>query len=102
MFLYMFLSIRKLKHSVRFISKHSLLAFQAFFTLSGVAREFIVNKENALVVNFRSAEQIFDAVCSILQDGELREKIIQNGKRAIEKNFSLPMFIEKLEKIYLS
>ena len=72
------------------------------FTLSGVAREFIVNKENALVVNFRSAEQIFDAVCSILQDGDLRDKIIQNGKRAIEKNFSLPMFIEKLEKIYLS
>ena len=72
------------------------------FTLSGVAREFIVNKENALVVDFRSAEQIFDAVCSILQDGDLREKIIQNGKRAIEKNFSLPMFIEKLEKIYLS
>ena len=72
------------------------------FTLSGVAREFIVNKENALVVDFRSAEQIFDAVCSILQDGDLREKIIQNGKRAIEKNFSLPIFIEKLEKIYLS
>ena len=72
------------------------------FTLSGVAREFIVNKENALVVDFRSAEQIFDAVCSILQDGDLREKIIQNGKKAIEKNFSLPMFIEKLEKIYLS
>ena len=74
----------------------------SIFTLSGVSREFIVNNENALVVDFRNQDQIYDAACRILEDAQLREKLVMNGKKDIEKDFSLPIFIDKLEKIYSS
>ncbi|HOY40456.1 MAG TPA: glycosyltransferase family 4 protein [Chitinophagales bacterium] len=70
------------------------------FTLSGVSREFIVNNENALVVDFRNEHEIYNAACSILENSDLRAKLISNGKKSIEKDFSLPLFIEKLERIY--
>lgn len=72
----------------------------SIFTLSGVAREFIVNNENALVVDFKNEVQIYNAARNLLEDKELRNKLIQNGKNDIEKDFSLPLFINKLEKIY--
>lgn len=70
------------------------------FTLSGVAREFIVNNENALVVDFKNSDQIYTAVCMILENESLKQKLITNGRRDIEKDFSLPLYIDKLEKIY--
>jgi len=72
----------------------------SIFTLSGVAREFIVKNENAMVVDFKNEQQIYDTACRLLEDKELREKLIKNGKHDIEKDFSLPLFINKLEKIY--
>jgi glycosyltransferase involved in cell wall biosynthesis len=70
------------------------------FTLSGVSREFVKDGENALVVDFHNEEQIYHAVDRILEDADLRNKLVENGKKSIEKNFSLQLFIEKLETIY--
>ena len=69
------------------------------FTLSGVASEFIIDRENALLVDYCNSEQIYNAIIELLNDEELRNKIIKNGKESV-KPFALDLFIEKLEKKY--
>jgi len=69
------------------------------FTLSGVAREFIINKENALVVYFESAEQIYESLCELIEDKELCKKLIEKGKMHVEK-FNIADYIEKLLQLY--
>jgi len=70
------------------------------FTLSGVATEFIQDKKNALIVNFNSSEDIYNAINEIIENKELRNLIIENGRKDITQLFSLSLMIEKLEKIY--
>ncbi|MGF7078359.1 glycosyltransferase family 4 protein [Mucilaginibacter sp. UYCu711] len=71
------------------------------FTLSGVANEFIVNEKNALVVDYKNSEQIFLAAERIINDADLRQKLIFNGKQDV-KQFSLDLFIKKTIDLYLS
>ena len=68
------------------------------FTLSGVANEFIKDKENALVVDYCNSEQIYSSINKIINDDVLRKKIIAQGKEAV-KQFNLDLFISKLEKL---
>jgi glycosyltransferase involved in cell wall biosynthesis len=70
------------------------------FTLSGVAAEFIQDKKNALVVNFNSSDEIYNAIDELIQNEEIRKLIIENGRKDIAQLFSLSLMIEKLEKIY--
>ena len=70
------------------------------FTLSGVAAEFIQDKKNALVVNFNSSDEIYNAINELIHNNELRNRIIENGRKDIAQLFSLSLMIEKLEKIY--
>ncbi len=69
------------------------------FTLSGVANEFIVDKENAMVVDYKNSDQIFNSIVELLENTELKNKIIMNGEDSI-KYFDLKNFIKKLEKLY--
>ena len=50
------------------------------FTLSGIATDFIKNKVNALTVNFRDSNAIYEQIKLILTDSDLKEKIIKNEK----------------------
>ncbi len=70
------------------------------FTLSGVAKEFIQHQENAWVVPFQNSEKITEAIRILLQNSDLRNKIIQNGKESIQKLFNLQTMISKLESLY--
>ena len=69
------------------------------FTLSGVAPEFIVNEQNALVVPFCDSNSIYHAMKRILTDVELKNKLISNGKKSADL-FSLNKMINGLEKLY--
>ena len=71
----------------------------SIFTLSGVANEFIVDKENAIVVDYCNSKQIYNAIIELIENKELQKKIIKNGKKSIKK-FNLDLFINKLEKLY--
>lgn len=73
----------------------------SIFTLSGVATEFIVNRKNAIVVDFNSSEEIYNAIIELISNESLKNKIIENGRKDIEEYFSLSLMIKKLEKIYL-
>lgn len=69
------------------------------FTLSGVAPEFIVDQQNALVVPFQQSDAIYSALKTILNDQLLRKRLIENGRESI-KMFSLQGMIKSLEDLY--
>ena len=69
------------------------------FTLSGIANEFIKDKENALVVDYKNSDEIYNKLQLLLEDEELRNQLIGNGRKSIEQ-FNLNLFIQKLEKLY--
>lgn len=71
----------------------------SIFTLSGVATEFIKDKENAIVVDFENTEQIFDALNSIFYNHLLQQSLIKNGLNSV-KLFSIENKVTQLEKIY--
>lgn len=70
------------------------------FTLSGVAREFVVDKQNAWVVDFKNSEQIYTAISTLLEDKTLAQQLAINGKNSLGENFSLDLMIQKLEQLY--
>lgn len=71
----------------------------AVFTLSGVAREFVIHQENAWVVDFKNSVQIEKAILELMANEELKNNLIRNGK-IVAGNFSLEHFIFELEKVY--
>ncbi|MGB9736100.1 MAG: glycosyltransferase family 4 protein [bacterium] len=72
----------------------------SIFTMSGIAHEFIKDKENALVVPYKDSDAIYNAMMEIMKNNELRNKIKEKGKIAV-KQFSLARLIENLENLYL-
>lgn len=70
------------------------------FTLAGIAADFIVDKENALVVPFEDAKSIYESMISILEDESLAAKMIANGKADVQKLFAFSTMIQTLEQVY--
>ncbi len=70
------------------------------FTPSGVAREFIQDGKNALLVNFKDSSSILTAIKKILSDKELCKSLSDQGKKDVQKLFSLDGMIAKLETVY--
>lgn len=72
----------------------------SIFTLSGVAREFIVHEENALVVPFRDSASIHQAMLLLLSNQTLNEKLRLKGPESVCEMFSFVQYIAQLNKIY--
>lgn len=70
-------------------------------TLSGIAREIIHDRKNAIVVDFENSDQIYNGMLSVLEDKDVRESIIQGGKYSVE-SLSIERHISQLEKLYLA
>lgn len=70
------------------------------FTLSGIAHEFISDKQNALVVPYKDSKAIFEAMHCLLNDTILVNKLISNGKKDVFSRFSVNRMISLLEKLY--
>ena len=70
------------------------------FTLSGVAREFVEDKENALVVNYKDEEGICLGIKTLLVDEKIRCRIVKNGFDSLASKFDLQIMIDKLVQIY--
>ncbi|MBI2258842.1 MAG: glycosyltransferase family 4 protein [Flavobacteriia bacterium] len=71
------------------------------FTNSGIASDFIINEENALIVPFEDTNEIYKSIVKILTNNDLRDKIIINGKKDISEMFSIEKMVLQLEKLYL-
>ncbi len=72
------------------------------FTLSGVAKEFIEDKKNAIVVPFKNEDAIYIAIKKILTNSVLRKSITEKGFKDVKQLFAIEKTIEKLETLYLS
>ncbi len=69
------------------------------FTLSGIAKEFIVDQENALVVPFKDSGSIEKGL-DIIHSGGYRKEWIEKGKSVVYDLFPLPKMIKSLEDLY--
>lgn len=72
----------------------------SIFTLSGIAREFILDRQNALVVNFKDADSIYSGLIELLTSAHLKDRLILNGKKDVNKLFYLDKMISSLTKLY--
>jgi len=55
------------------------------FTLSGVAKEFMEDRQNALIVPYKDKNAIVQSLLELMSDSALKEKIIQNGRLSVNQ-----------------
>ena len=71
------------------------------FTLSGIAREFIRDGQNALVVPFKDSEAIYIALKKLLENDALSQQIALQGAKDVALDFALHKMIVALEDLYV-
>ncbi len=72
----------------------------SIFTLSGIADEFIIDGRNALVVDFKDAEGIYQALLRLTQDSQLITHLINNGRQDVFLQFGVEPMLISLKKLY--
>ena len=70
------------------------------FTLSGIANDFIVDHQNAVVVPCKNSDAIFRAAKELIEDKSLAEKLVVNGRKDVNSKFGLHKMINALEELY--
>ncbi len=70
------------------------------FTRSGIANDFIIHHENAVVVPCKNSDAIFQATRELLLNKALAEKLIVNGRKDVNSKFGLHKMINSLEELY--
>ncbi len=70
------------------------------FTLSGIANDFVIHNENALVVDYKNSEEVYQAIRKLLDDKSMSERLVYNGKEAVREAFSIGMYITQLDNFY--
>jgi glycosyltransferase involved in cell wall biosynthesis len=70
------------------------------FTMSGIAHDFIKDKENALVVPHQNSEAITESIKLLLEDAALREKITKQGKKDVWRLFHANELAGQLDAVY--
>jgi glycosyltransferase involved in cell wall biosynthesis len=73
----------------------------SIFTLSGVAAEVIRPDVDALVVDFKNTNQVYQAMTRLIQDSGLRARLIEQGK-ITARDFSIEKYAASLKLLYLS
>jgi glycosyltransferase involved in cell wall biosynthesis len=92
--------IDRLSESFGLIYVEALAAGRpSVFTISGVAADFVRDGYNALVVDYRNAEQITEAVLRILKDSELRRQLTSNGAASVQ-HFSYVNMCRQMKELY--
>lgn len=72
----------------------------SIFTLSGIAKEFIEDNRNAIVVEYKNSESIYQAIIKILNDSELRRRLVRNGKKDVLSHFNIEPMLKALKNLY--
>ncbi len=72
----------------------------SIFTMSGIAAEFIVHNRNAIVVDFKNAEGIYQALLKLCADDKLRGELKRNGRHDVISRFGLTNMITALSHLY--
>lgn len=72
----------------------------SIFTLSGIATEFIEDNRNALVVEFKNSESIYTAMIKLLNDSELKKRLVEKGKMDVISRFKIERMLTALKNLY--
>lgn len=72
----------------------------SIFTRSGIANDEQFNETNAVIVDYKNTDEVLEGMVTILENKEETAKRIAAGKE-LARQFNLPSFINKLEKLYL-
>jgi len=70
-------------------------------TKSGGPEEFIENGRNGLLVKKKSPEEIANAIYRIINNSELRVKIVRNGWKTVKESFNVNLMINNYQKLYM-
>lgn len=70
-------------------------------TLSGIANDFMIDRHNTLVCEYKDSTSVFKNINTILNDNSLKEKLIYNGRMDVQKLFPISKMIKDLEILYL-
>jgi len=71
----------------------------SIFTLSGIANEFIIDGNNAIVVPYKNSMAILEAMKKLIGEKDLQKSLKKNGIESI-KQFNFDNYINKLIDIY--
>ncbi|MBD0400826.1 glycosyltransferase family 4 protein [Flammeovirga sp. EKP202] len=70
-------------------------------TRSGIGVDILKDKENALVVDYKNSEEIYNALqCLLVEDKGLKKQIITEANQMVRKEFYLKKKIDLLETLY--
>ena len=72
----------------------------SIFTLSGIAAEFILHNQNALVVEFKDSEGIYLALEHLWNDNELRKRLAEKGRQDVFSQFGVEHMLTSLKRLY--
>jgi glycosyltransferase involved in cell wall biosynthesis len=70
------------------------------FTISGIVNECMIDHKHALFVPYCNADAIETATEQLLNDIQLRDSLISEGRQMVFGNFTIDKMIAKLEKLY--
>lgn len=70
-------------------------------TLAGIAGEYVINRHNALVVDYCDSEEIYKAMKLYMTDNTLKQEIVENGVKSVYEKFQIEQMITRLENLYL-
>jgi len=78
------------------------LAMKKAVVASDVGGIYAVVKNDAtgLLVAPRDSKALADSILILLKDGDLRNKLGQEGRRLVEERFSLDLMVQKIEELY--
>jgi len=65
-------------------------------------KEAVVEYETGLFVPIGDSNHLERAISQLLENPELAKKLGQNGRRRVERHFSLKKQVESFEKLYSS
>lgn len=69
-------------------------------TLSGIASEFAKHKVNALIVPYRSSEEIYQSLMELHRNSEMIRYITDNAFNEVISRFNIEKLIKEVEQLY--
>jgi len=72
------------------------------FTLSGIAEEYITNEKNAIVVDYKNAEQIYTGILNYLNNNSFKQQIVTEAKKDVLAIFGIDKMVNSLNSLYLN
>jgi glycosyltransferase involved in cell wall biosynthesis len=70
------------------------------FTISGIAHDFIEHNRNALIVDYKNADEIYLAVRKILANADLSSRLIRKGIEDVREHFEVENYMKRLVSFY--